>query len=37
MAVLMIYPPPLPTEVVVALPSPDYMLVDGEWAWNGGA
>lgn len=28
-------PPPPPTETVVVAPGPDYVWVDGEWAWNG--
>jgi Glycine zipper/WXXGXW repeat (2 copies) len=28
-------PPPPPAETVVAAPSPDYVWVDGAWAWNG--
>jgi hypothetical protein len=29
-------PPPAPVDTVVVAPSPDYVWIDGEWAWNGG-
>jgi len=28
-------PPPAPVDTVVVAPGPDYVWVDGEWAWNG--
>ena len=28
-------PPPPPTEPMVVAPSPEYVWMDGEWAWNG--
>jgi outer membrane lipoprotein SlyB len=34
-ATTVVQPPPAPSETVVVAPGPDYVWVDGEWAWGG--